>query len=35
VLAWWRREVTPGANDGRFTAWQRVNTVQSDEKVEL
>jgi hypothetical protein len=35
VLAWWRREATPGANDGRFTAWQRVNTIQSDEKIEL
>jgi hypothetical protein len=35
VLAWWRREVTPGASDGRFTEWQRINTLQSDEKVEL
>lgn len=35
VLAWWRKEATPGANDGRFTSWQRVNTLQSDEKIEL
>ena len=35
VLAWWRREATPGSNDGRFTDWQRTNTIQSDEKIEL
>jgi len=35
ALAWWRREVTPGANDGRFTAWKSVDTISSDEKIEL
>ena len=35
VLAWWRREATPGTSDGRFTEWKRVNTLQFDEKVEL
>jgi hypothetical protein len=35
VLAWWRCESTPGANDGRFTDWQRVNTIQVDEMIEL
>ena len=34
-LAWWRREVTPGSSDGKYTPWQRVNTIQSDEKIEL
>ena len=35
VLAWWRREVTPGANDGRFTAWQRVDSSRSNERVDI
>ena len=35
ALGWWRREVTPGSNDGRFTAWRRVDTLSSDEKIEL
>jgi hypothetical protein len=35
VLGWWRREVTPGSGDGRFTDWKRVNVAQSDEKVDL
>lgn len=35
VLAWWRREITPGANDGKFSDWKRVNTLSSDEKVNL
>lgn len=35
VLSWWRREVTPGAGDGKFTDWKRVNTLQSDEKIDV
>jgi hypothetical protein len=35
ALAWWRRELAPGANDGRYTAWQRVDPSRSDERVDL
>ncbi len=35
TLAWWRREIAPGANDGRFTAWQRVDPSRSDERVDI
>jgi hypothetical protein len=33
--AWWRREVAPGSNDGRYTAWERVDSSRSDERVDL
>jgi hypothetical protein len=33
--AWWRREAAPGSNDGRYTAWQRVDVAKSDARVEL
>ena len=33
--AWWRREAAPGSNDGRYTAWQRVDVATSDARVEL
>ena len=35
AIAWWRRELAPGANDGRYTAWQRVDPSRSDEQVDL
>ena len=35
VFAWWRREVNPGKNDGQFTAWTRVDSSRSDERVEI
>ena len=35
ALAWWRRELSPGANDGRYTAWQRVDPSRSDERVDI
>ena len=35
ALAWWRRELAPGSNDGRFTSWQRVDPSRSDERVDL
>ncbi len=35
AIAWWRRELAPGANDGRYTAWQRVDPSRSDERVDL
>ena len=35
VLAWWRREVNPGKNDGQFTAWTRVDSSRSDERVDI
>jgi hypothetical protein len=35
VPAWWRREVAPGSNDGRFTAWQRVDSSGSDARVDV
>ena len=33
--AWWRREIAPGSNDGRYTAWQRVDPSRSDARVDL
>jgi hypothetical protein len=33
--AWWRRETAPGSNDGRFTAWQRVDPSRSDPRVDI
>ena len=33
--AWWRRELAPGSHDGRYTAWQRVDSSRSDERVDL
>ena len=33
--AWWRREVAPGSNDGRYTAWQRVDPGSSDARVDI
>ncbi len=33
--AWWRRELAPGTNDGRYTAWQRVDSNRSDERVDI
>ncbi|HYW54613.1 MAG TPA: hypothetical protein VE826_11620 [Dongiaceae bacterium] len=35
AIAWWRRELAPGSNDGRYTAWQRVDPSRSDERVDL
>ena len=35
AVAWWRRELAPGANDGRYTAWSRVDPSRSDEHVDL
>jgi hypothetical protein len=35
AVAWWRRELAPGSNDGRYTAWQRVDPSRSDERVDL
>ena len=34
-LAWWRREMNPGSNDGRFTAWQSADSSRDDQHVEL
>ena len=34
-IAWWRRELAPGTNDGRYTSWQRVDPSRSDERVDL
>jgi hypothetical protein len=34
-LAWWRREMNPGSNDGRFTAWQSADPSHDDQHVEL
>jgi hypothetical protein len=33
--AWWRREMAPGSNDGRYTDWQRVDPSRSDAHVDL
>lgn len=33
--AWWRREVAPRSNDGRYTAWQRIDVSKSDARVEI
>ncbi len=35
AVAWWRRELAPGAGDGRYTAWQRVDPSRSDERIDL
>ncbi len=35
VPAWWRREMAPGSNDGRYTAWKRVDPSRSDERVDV
>ena len=35
ALAWWRREVNPGKNDGRYTDWTLVDSSRSDEHVDL
>ncbi|HYW53537.1 MAG TPA: hypothetical protein VFF00_03105 [Candidatus Elarobacter sp.] len=35
VPAWWRREVAPGSNDGRYTAWQRVDPGRADARIDL
>ena len=34
-IAWWRRELNPGSNDGRLTAWQSADPRQADQHVEL
>lgn len=34
-IAWWRRELNPGSNDGRLTAWQSADPSHSDQHVEL
>ena len=34
-IAWWRREMNPGSNDGRFTAWQSADPSHDDQRVEL
>jgi hypothetical protein len=33
--AWWRRELAPGSNDGRYTAWQRADPSRADLRVDL
>ncbi|MBV8299377.1 MAG: hypothetical protein JO083_07525 [Candidatus Eremiobacteraeota bacterium] len=33
--AWWRRELAPGSNDGRYTDWQRADPSRSDLRVDL
>ena len=33
--AWWRREIAPGSNDGRYTGWQRVDSSGTDARVDL
>jgi len=35
TTAWWRREASPGSNDGRYTAWQRVDSSRSDARVDI
>ncbi|HEY0393207.1 MAG TPA: hypothetical protein VGD01_01810 [Candidatus Elarobacter sp.] len=35
VPAWWRREIAPGSNDGRFTVWQRVDSNGADARVDV
>lgn len=35
ALAWWRRELNPGKDDGQFTAWTRVDPRRADTSVEL
>jgi hypothetical protein len=34
-IAWWRRELSPGSNDGRYTAWQSSDPAEADQRVEL
>jgi hypothetical protein len=33
--AWWRREAAPGSNDGRSTAWQRVDSRGADPRIDV
>lgn len=33
--AWWRRELAPGSNDGRYTAWVRVDPSASDARIDI
>ncbi|HEV3089329.1 MAG TPA: hypothetical protein VGX96_19145 [Candidatus Elarobacter sp.] len=33
--AWWRREVAPGSNDGRYTEWRRVDSKRTDARVDV
>ncbi len=33
--AWWRRESTPGSNDGRFTDWDHVDSSGGDVRVDI
>lgn len=33
--AWWRRELSPGKDDGQFTAWNRIDSSRADASVEL
>ncbi|GEM_PF-1801194 len=35
TTAWWRRETAPGTNDGRYTAWQRIDPSRSDPRVDI
>lgn len=35
TTAWWRRETSPGSNDGRYTTWQRVDPSSSDARVDV
>ena len=35
TTSWWRREAAPGSNDGRYTAWQRVDSSRSDARVDV
>ena len=35
TIAWWRRELAPGSNDGRYTSWQRADPSRSDLRVDL
>jgi hypothetical protein len=35
VPAWWRREIAPGSNDGRYTAWQRIDSSGTDARVDV
>ena len=35
TTAWWRREIVPGSNDGRYTEWRRVDSSRSDARVDI
>jgi hypothetical protein len=35
ATAWWRREIAPGSNDGRYSAWQRVDPGRSDARIDI